>query len=418
MGVRFHNDPIVYRAYGKIKGVYQPSSDNLREGTLVTDDGVSLAATVDRTLVKKLNTNASKLNESLIWNCFPHTQPTSVELKGVRVTPATEEESLSLGVNQFYVVGRVIEIEGQSIVVLIKRNVRITDPAKRAFAMTLIGELPSDAIEQYWQFKVQLLGLNWHVVEAQPAPLLPPSEKKSLGDSKFKQKKATPTSKKIAASAPEPPSSKLAASSSEPIISGQLEITLKINQFPQQVKTLPNQWKEFEIDTGERIVTIALKPKNFAKLEKARQQYPLWLAAISGKIGEPTQLGFNLKEANLQVFQRQPKEPKNAPSSEEEVKNVGEQKSEAAESRVQLSSQESPSPPAPAPQKTGFQVQVNGQTRSGNSKLTFKNRTVQIDGKTVAQSKMVVVIGNPAILETDGTVKKSPDQTKIVIMSR
>ena len=46
---------------------------------------------------------------------------------------------------------------------------------------------------------------------------------------------------------------------------GKLELTIKINEFPASVKTLENGWKQFEIDTGEQIVTLTVKPKVFIK---------------------------------------------------------------------------------------------------------------------------------------------------------
>ncbi len=57
--------------------------------------------------------------------------------------------------------------------------------------------------------------------------------------------------------------------------------------------------KPFNIDTGEQIVTVSLKPKIFKKLEQAQENYSQWVAAIAGQMGEKTDLGFVLKEPNL-----------------------------------------------------------------------------------------------------------------------
>lgn len=94
--------------------------------------------------------------------------------------------------------------------------------------------------------------------------------------------------------------------------SGKLELTIKINEFPAQVKTLENGWKQFDIDTGDRLVTITLKPKMFKKLEQAQESYPMWVAAIAGQMGEKTEQGFVLNEPNIQTFEKKPKEPKEA----------------------------------------------------------------------------------------------------------
>ncbi len=92
--------------------------------------------------------------------------------------------------------------------------------------------------------------------------------------------------------------------------SGKLELTIKINEFPDTVRTVENGWKEFDLDCDDQIVTIKVKPKVFKKLEQAQESYPMWVAAIAGKMGEPTRGGFILEQPNIQVFERKPKEPK------------------------------------------------------------------------------------------------------------
>jgi hypothetical protein len=66
---------------------------------------------------------------------------------------------------------------------------------------------------------------------------------------------------------------------------GKLEIAIKIDELPADVTTTKNGWKEFKLDCGARIVTVALRPPMWAKLEDASKQWPLWLAAISGQMG-------------------------------------------------------------------------------------------------------------------------------------
>lgn len=91
---------------------------------------------------------------------------------------------------------------------------------------------------------------------------------------------------------------------------GKLEIIIKINQFPADVETVENGWKQFHLDCDGQLVRVTIKPKVFKKLEQAQENYPMWLAAITGKMGEPIPGGFVLNEPNIQVFERKPKEPK------------------------------------------------------------------------------------------------------------
>lgn len=91
-----------------------------------------------------------------------------------------------------------------------------------------------------------------------------------------------------------------------------MELTIKINEFPANVETVENGWKQFELDCDGRIVTVKVKPKMFKKLEQARDTYPMWVAAIGGKMGEETTEGFILEQPSIQVFERKPKPPKEA----------------------------------------------------------------------------------------------------------
>jgi hypothetical protein len=90
-------------------------------------------------------------------------------------------------------------------------------------------------------------------------------------------------------------------------VTGKLELTIKISEFPADVKTVENGWKEFTVETDAGIVAIKVKPKMFKKLEDAQANYPMWVAAVAGKMGDRTGDGFILNEANIQTFERKPK---------------------------------------------------------------------------------------------------------------
>jgi hypothetical protein len=71
-----------------------------------------------------------------------------------------------------------------------------------------------------------------------------------------------------------------------------------------------NGWKSFDLDCDGQIFSVTVKPKVFKKLEDAQANYPQWVAAIAGKMGEATATGFVLP--NIQVFEKKPKEAKPA----------------------------------------------------------------------------------------------------------
>jgi hypothetical protein len=91
---------------------------------------------------------------------------------------------------------------------------------------------------------------------------------------------------------------------------GKLELIIKINELPNNVETNKDNWKTFELDCDGRVVSVTVKPKIWKKLEDAAANYPMWVAAIGGKIGESTSNGFVLSDPNIQVFEKKSKEPK------------------------------------------------------------------------------------------------------------
>ncbi len=94
-------------------------------------------------------------------------------------------------------------------------------------------------------------------------------------------------------------------------IAAKMEIVLKFSELPE-AETVENGWQYFELDSDGIIVSITVKPKIFKKLTTAAENYPLWVAAISGKMGESTENGFKLENPAIQVFEKKPKAEKSA----------------------------------------------------------------------------------------------------------
>jgi hypothetical protein len=91
---------------------------------------------------------------------------------------------------------------------------------------------------------------------------------------------------------------------------GRMDITIKINGFPNGVETIENNWKQFYIHADGKEIEIIVRPKVFKKLEKAQEDYPEWVAAIAGKMGKLTEKGFVLEYPTIQTFEKKPKEKK------------------------------------------------------------------------------------------------------------
>lgn len=99
---------------------------------------------------------------------------------------------------------------------------------------------------------------------------------------------------------------------------GKLELTIKIHEIPTDVTTKSNGWKEFTLDCDGRPVQITVRPRMWMRLEEARATYPLWVASITGQMGQSHGKGFVLNEPALQVFERKARvvEPPATPPDE------------------------------------------------------------------------------------------------------
>ncbi len=90
---------------------------------------------------------------------------------------------------------------------------------------------------------------------------------------------------------------------------GKLELVIKINELPD-ARDGQNGWKDFDLDCDGYTVSVSVRPKVWKKLTDAQANYPMWVAAIAGKMGTSTEKGFVLENPTIQVFERKPKEPK------------------------------------------------------------------------------------------------------------
>ncbi len=99
------------------------------------------------------------------------------------------------------------------------------------------------------------------------------------------------------------------------IPTGRLEITIKISELPTP-RAVQNSWQQFDINCDGIIFTVTVKPKIWNKLSTAAASYPMWVAAISGKMGAKTGKGFILESPGIQVFEKKPKESQEEAAAE------------------------------------------------------------------------------------------------------
>lgn len=87
-----------------------------------------------------------------------------------------------------------------------------------------------------------------------------------------------------------------------------LELTFKLSSMPKS--TLIGNHKVFCLDVGSSIVTVAVKPKVFKRIEEAAEQWHNWIAVITGVIGDKTVKGFILERVGVSCFEKKLKNEK------------------------------------------------------------------------------------------------------------
>ena len=89
-------------------------------------------------------------------------------------------------------------------------------------------------------------------------------------------------------------------------ISGKLEVTVKIKQLPH-AKPSSAQTMLFAVQTDGKTVVVEVKNKVWSTLKAANENYPQWVAAITGSMGTDVPGGFRLDGQAVQVFEKKPK---------------------------------------------------------------------------------------------------------------
>ncbi|MBW4639772.1 MAG: hypothetical protein KME05_16360 [Gloeocapsa sp. UFS-A4-WI-NPMV-4B04] len=87
------------------------------------------------------------------------------------------------------------------------------------------------------------------------------------------------------------------------------EITLKFNELP---KAKPAENKKVEItltDQNGVVFTAKINAKSWRKAEADAAAFSDWGGAVSGKLGQPTENGFEVVDAGIKIFEKKAKEP-------------------------------------------------------------------------------------------------------------
>ena len=292
--------PTMYRCVGLIEGQYFPSIDAFNRGVLLTNDGDKFPTLLLGKTVKQLQENPDQLGKSHVWSTWVKTLKESpgLLLRLIRIHKTTDvrKQKIIEGINYFNIRGLLIFEEGGQIGLRITRNQKPLEEQElkkwQTFVVVIDGFLPNAVSNQFWELDCRREGERLVLDNGTLICDAPPRQKKKQQGEKSS---LAPSAQSV------PPQGDVMP------VSGKMEITMKISQLPA-TKTGENGWKQFDIDTDTQLVTVTVKPKMFKKLEEAQQNFPLWVAAITGKMGDRTERGFILLEPNIQVFEKKQKE--------------------------------------------------------------------------------------------------------------
>jgi len=101
-----------------------------------------------------------------------------------------------------------------------------------------------------------------------------------------------------------------------PKTQGKLEVNIKISELPNWVETIKRGWQRFCINADGQIVQMVVRPRVWNKLLQANQEYQMWVANITGKMGPRIKDGFVLLEPAIQVYEKLTQKPESKTSEE------------------------------------------------------------------------------------------------------
>lgn len=176
MAQKQHNDPLIYRAYGTLKGIYKPSKADPTTGTLTTDDGERFPAVLSgevAELFRESNPEVEQLKQQCLWKCNFRTRPVTVQLKKAKITKVDKNQQHSFRANRFQVDGQLLKVNKTTVSVLIKAN----EGEKKPFILMLNGKFNEDKSYPFWRFKLIRKGRIFQIVWVKKLGLPEPQEK-------------------------------------------------------------------------------------------------------------------------------------------------------------------------------------------------------------------------------------------------
>ena len=89
------------------------------------------------------------------------------------------------------------------------------------------------------------------------------------------------------------------------------EVTIKFSGELPTATPAANKNIQIELTDQNGIVfTARVNAKSWRKAETSASEFADWAGAVSGKLGQRTENGFEVVDAGVQIFEKKAKEPK------------------------------------------------------------------------------------------------------------
>ncbi|RZM75661.1 hypothetical protein [Leptolyngbya iicbica] len=222
------SEPMQYRAIGLVRGVYQPSEEQLNRGNIVADDGTTQIDSVLLGRVTSLIKKHIDLEKPHLWVVYPRTrqateydadaeeesslhlqivgvwEPDTLGLPGenpktedgsddAEADAATDEPETAVAdsdaaatlpsENYFSVRGEVLAYDEDTETILVKivQGSKRSGKGPKAFKVHVFGAIAGKTVGYFWEFEVERQGEKLVMTDGRPIRMVPPKKKKQGG---------------------------------------------------------------------------------------------------------------------------------------------------------------------------------------------------------------------------------------------
>ncbi|WP_099070563.1 hypothetical protein [Nostoc linckia] len=182
-------ESLQYRAIGRMWGRYIPNAEQIRQGQLITSDGVIINVNL-MSKVALIVENRLDLSQEYLWTVYPKTPVTDLGI-GLYLTlisvkaPSEYTEliktKLQSQADNFSIQGEVIyqNFEDGIVTVKIQQTPRNKNGTPKEFRLRLLGFLPPKSARHFWNLHVRRIGTDLVIQSGQCIKFLHPKKSKT-----------------------------------------------------------------------------------------------------------------------------------------------------------------------------------------------------------------------------------------------